>query len=298
MSMKMQLVKLDPSSVDFPMGEKEPSVTLKVENTSDKMVAFKIKTTHPKRYLVRPNQGVIPVKSASSVLISLQIKDAKQLRQERLTGYETLDKDCKDNKFLVQCAVVKDNYLSKLESHHEEHDSKNLGNLLKQMWAEMTRDELVHKKLTCTFKYPENNEELMEVNNLHSVDVPAGVDMNAGKPRAADDGQLESLPELRKKYQELINFTVQLTAERDRFKASLKDATKEIALLKKGESHRNIKSSSDVSGAGGVSSTMSDSLPGGLASQTGFALWQLMFVAVLAFLLGRLFTSDGQSDMA
>lgn len=281
MSVKMQLVKLDPVSVDFPMGEKEPSVTLKVENTSDKMVAFKIKTTHPKRYLVRPNQGVIPVGSVSSVQISLQIKDAKQLRQEKITGYNQLDQDCKDNKFLVQCAAVKETFLPKLQEYHKENDSKALGNELKDMWAETTRDELVHKKLTCTFNYPESTDELLAANNLP-------IDLNKEKAELDGSGEapLEDYAELRKKYQELINFTVQLTAERDRFKASLKDATKEIAVLKKGDSATR----SARSAVGSSATAAPDATIASPTIQNGYALWQVMLVAVLAYLMAKLFT--------
>jgi len=282
-AMDVKLIEMEPEEVVFEMGEKEPAVTLKIENTSEKMVAFKVKTTHPKRYLVRPNQDVIPVGAAASIRISLQVKDAKQLRSERISGQEAMDRDCKDNKFLIKACVVKEPYLNSIQSLHDTGQSKELGMKLKDMFLETSKEEFVNRKLTCQFHYP-SIDILKEVNSVDAAEVPLALAVNENSGAFSDES-VENVAELRKKYQELINFTVQLTAERDRFKASLKEATKEVALLKKGQAGNisNIKSSFKGENASGGSEAFPE-----VVQSMGFSLWQMMLIAVVAFLMGRL----------
>mmetsp|Transcript_21758 Transcript_21758/g.38449 ORF Transcript_21758/g.38449 Transcript_21758/m.38449 type:complete len:287 (-) Transcript_21758:81-941(-) len=281
MASKVQLIKLLPEEISFDMTEKEPTVQLKVQNTSEKMVAFKVKTTHPKRYLVRPNQDVIPVGGTSTVKISLQVKDAKQLRFERISGSQVLDDDCKDNKFLVQCAVVKAPLLDQIDKLYNAGNSKDLSQTLKTMWSQTTREGFVNKKLQCLFDYPQDVGKLMAVNNEENATVPFALEVNNDSqtaPRSENAGR--DLVELRTKYNELINFTVQLTAERDRYKASLKESAKELQLYKKDQQRREgavAPSDEPVKADDAVDSVA-----------VGFSLWQIMLVAILAFLLGRL----------
>merc|ERR1719221_1559579 len=49
-----------------------PSRMLKLTNTSSEHVAFKVKTTAPKSYLVRPSTGTLPPGDAQEVQIILQ----------------------------------------------------------------------------------------------------------------------------------------------------------------------------------------------------------------------------------
>jgi len=275
MASKPQLIRLEPEEISFNMMEKEPTVLLNVYNTSEKMIAFKVKTTHPKRYLVRPNQAVVRLGEHATVKICLQIKDAKPLRQEMIMGVSNLSEDCKDNKFLVQCAPVKDAYLDSIEPLHENNNAKEVGNVLKTMWQEMTRDEFVNKKLMCVFQYPKDVEELREVDSLGDATLPSLSDDNFEPEINADTSDIA---DLRKKYNELINFTVQLTAERDRFKASYKTATKELQLAKKGQSLPSER----------MSGVRKDSTETDLAS--GWAMWQIMLVTMIAFFMGRIFT--------
>ena len=76
-------------------------MTLSLKNTSPTkgMVAFKVKTTMPKRYLVRPNQGVLGYgtgKDISIVITCLRVNDI--LHDSYVKNMEI---PCSD-KFLVQ----------------------------------------------------------------------------------------------------------------------------------------------------------------------------------------------------
>ena len=65
---------------------------LRLFNRGSKPVAFKIKTTNPKQYFVRPNQGI--VKAGEKIVIHVMMKKLPQIPKEK----------CKD-RFLLQSAV-------------------------------------------------------------------------------------------------------------------------------------------------------------------------------------------------
>jgi len=69
--------------------------------------AYKIKTTAPKRYLVRPNQGLLAPGGAQTVDIILVERDHIALRDDSAKGAEAEEKD----KFLVQTTAVQSDLL-------------------------------------------------------------------------------------------------------------------------------------------------------------------------------------------
>lgn len=90
-----ELLDIEPQELQFPFElRKQISCSLKLSNKTDKYVAFKVKTTNPKKYCVRPNSGVVLPRSSSDVIVTMQAqKDAP------------LDMQCKD-KFLLQSVVA------------------------------------------------------------------------------------------------------------------------------------------------------------------------------------------------
>lgn len=60
MSGSKQLISVHPEELKFQFElEKQSYCDLKVVNNTEQYVAFKVKTTSPKKYFVRPNTGVI-----------------------------------------------------------------------------------------------------------------------------------------------------------------------------------------------------------------------------------------------
>ncbi|RAL50471.1 hypothetical protein DM860_016938 [Cuscuta australis] len=95
--MHFELVDIHPRDVKFIFEpRRQSSCTTQLINKTDKTVAFKVKTTNPKKYCVRPNAGIISSKS------SCEFKIIMQAQQE-----PPPDMVCKD-KFLVQSKVVPD----------------------------------------------------------------------------------------------------------------------------------------------------------------------------------------------
>ncbi|XP_076881127.1 vesicle-associated protein 1-2-like [Bidens hawaiensis] len=73
---------------------KQINSSLPLTNNTDQHVGFKVKTTNPKKYCVRPNTGVVSPKSTCEIIVTMQAqKEAPP------------DMQCKD-KFLLQSVTV------------------------------------------------------------------------------------------------------------------------------------------------------------------------------------------------
>ncbi|KAK2987653.1 hypothetical protein RJ640_012932 [Escallonia rubra] len=90
-----QLISVHPEELRFQFElEKQSYCDLKVANNTDQNVAFKVKTTSPKKYFVRPNTGVIHPWDSCVIRVTLQA-------QKEFPS----DMQCKD-KFLLQSTTV------------------------------------------------------------------------------------------------------------------------------------------------------------------------------------------------
>ncbi|CAN8286367.1 unnamed protein product [Cochlearia groenlandica] len=92
--MSNEFLDVDPIDLQFPFElKKQISCSLYLANKTDNHIAFKVKTTNPKKYCVRPNTGVVLPRSSSEVLVTMQAQKEAPV-----------DMQCKD-KFLLQCVV-------------------------------------------------------------------------------------------------------------------------------------------------------------------------------------------------
>lgn len=89
------LLNIEPLELKFPFElKKQISCSLQLANKTDDYVAFKVKTTNPKKYCVRPNTGIVLPRSTCDVIVTMQAqKEAPP------------DMQCKD-KFLLQSVKV------------------------------------------------------------------------------------------------------------------------------------------------------------------------------------------------
>ncbi|KAG8663979.1 vesicle-associated protein 1-3 isoform X1 [Manihot esculenta] len=89
------LLDIQPTELKFPFElKKQSSCSMQLTNKSDKYVAFKVKTTNPKKYSVRPNTGVILPGTTCNVSVTMQAqKEAPH------------DMQCRD-KFLLQSVAA------------------------------------------------------------------------------------------------------------------------------------------------------------------------------------------------
>ncbi|CAH8356007.1 unnamed protein product [Eruca vesicaria subsp. sativa] len=93
--MNMPLLDIEPRTLKFAVDlKKQSTCVVQLTNTTNLFVAFKVKTTSPKKYCVRPNVGVVAPKSSCEFSVIMQaFKEPPP------------DMVCKD-KFLIQSTAV------------------------------------------------------------------------------------------------------------------------------------------------------------------------------------------------
>lgn len=95
MTSTKQLISVQPEELRFQFElEKQSFCDLKVTNNTEQNVAFKVKTTSPKKYFVRPNTGVMHPWDSCVIRVTLQAQ----------RDYPP-EMQCRD-KFLLQSTVV------------------------------------------------------------------------------------------------------------------------------------------------------------------------------------------------
>ncbi|KAL7851199.1 hypothetical protein AOLI_G00215550 [Acnodon oligacanthus] len=132
MSKLEQVLILDPPTDLKFRGPFTDVVTanLKLSNPSDRKVCFKVKTTAPRRYCVRPNSGAIDPGSSLNISVMLQPFD-----------YDPNEKS--KHKFMVQ-TIFAPATITDTET----------------MWKDAKPDELMDSKLRCVFELPSENDKM------------------------------------------------------------------------------------------------------------------------------------------
>ncbi|GIY78074.1 hypothetical protein CEXT_566132 [Caerostris extrusa] len=155
MAKQEQVLILEPAAELHFVGPFTDVVTsyLKLMNPLDRRVCFKVKTTAPKKYCVRPNSGVLDPKQVVNVAVMLQPFD-----------YNPSEKN--KHKFMVQTMIIPDGDV-------------NLDNL----WRDAKPESLMDSKLRCVFDLPADGT--VQNNNLDTSAVP-GEDKTAVNKVVAD----------------------------------------------------------------------------------------------------------------
>jgi vesicle-associated membrane protein-associated protein A len=137
MSKLDQILVIDPANELKFIGPFSNVVTseLKLTNPSGKKVAFKVKTTAPKRYCVRPNSGLIEPNAQVTVSVMLQPFE-----------YDPAEKN--NHKFMVQSLFAPTATVESLD----------------QLWKEAAPSQLMDSKLRCVFELPARDDTVQ--NNL------------------------------------------------------------------------------------------------------------------------------------
>lgn len=117
--MESELLEIQPRELKFTFElKKQSSCLVRLSNKSGEYVAFKVKTTSPKRYCVRPNTGVILPRSTCDFTVTMQAQRTAPP-----------DMQLKD-KFLVQSTVVP--FGSTDEDITPTYFSKESGNVIEE----------------------------------------------------------------------------------------------------------------------------------------------------------------------
>lgn len=102
---------------------------MRLTNPTEHVILFKIKTTAPKKYCVRPNCGILEPKSTIEIAIILQpfIFDAAEKNK---------------HKFMVQSMIMPEGDVS-----------------VDQLWKDVSPDDLMDSKLRCVFEQPADTNQ-------------------------------------------------------------------------------------------------------------------------------------------
>ena len=254
-----------------------------------------MKTTQPRRYLVRPNQGVVAPGSSETVSILLVDKD----RQVLWSTYDRLGQSALDHskdKFLVQSCAVSDEFSSQFRNEQRGDGGqykKELVEALTGMWNSATSGSSVpvfNKKLHVRHVVDEGSSGTAAVTGgaTAATSLPAtfqeGVDKRNNADKMSPEQLYDEVASLRRKYDELVAFSVNLTAERDILNNTLEQTKRDLnrematrtALEKQG-----LK-------VGGRSTDKKSNKSGG-----GVSLKALFVVVVVSFLLAVKATNSG-----
>ncbi|XP_058030256.1 vesicle-associated membrane protein-associated protein A isoform X1 [Ahaetulla prasina] len=140
-----QILVLDPPTDLKFKGPFTDVVTtnLKLRNPSDRKICFKVKTTAPRRYCVRPNSGIIDPGTSVTVSVMLQPFD-----------YDPNEKS--KHKFMVQTIFAPPNITD-----------------MEAVWKDAKSDELMDSKLRCVFEMPNENDKLVLSSSRSVYVIPA-----------------------------------------------------------------------------------------------------------------------------
>ncbi|XP_067652363.1 vesicle-associated membrane protein/synaptobrevin-binding protein-like [Haliotis asinina] len=155
---------------------------LKLKNPSDKKVCFKVKTTAPKRYCVRPNSGIIEPGLAVTVAVMLQPFEYDPTEKNR-------------HKFMVQTMFAPD---SKVDS-------------LEQLWKDVTPENLMDSKLKCVFDMPESAQQSNAADVEEKPKIVRPLETQATKPAVSSYAD----PELKKAVEESYRMQDEIRQLRD-----------------------------------------------------------------------------------
>ncbi|CAH9069739.1 unnamed protein product [Cuscuta europaea] len=90
-----ELLTINHFELKFPFELRKPiSCSFELLNRTDNHAAFKVKTTNPRKYIVRPNYGIVLPRSRCNVTVTMQAQSGTPL-----------DMQSKD-KFLLQCVIT------------------------------------------------------------------------------------------------------------------------------------------------------------------------------------------------
>ncbi|KAK9068017.1 hypothetical protein SSX86_012128 [Deinandra increscens subsp. villosa] len=205
-----ELLSVDPVDLKFPFElNKQINSSLHLTNKTDNHVGFKVKTTNPKKYCVRPNTGVVLPQSTCEIIVTMQAqKEAPP------------DMQCKD-KFLLQSVIATPGATPK--DITPEMFSKESGNAVEECKLKV----VYHPPTPSTSAIAQGAEEVFTPNAL-------GVDKGNLNGTEGSKTYLDS----REKSSEVTSLITKLTNEKNAAIEQSNRIRQELELLRRG-SNRN-----------------------------------------------------------
>mmetsp|Transcript_11985 Transcript_11985/g.12913 ORF Transcript_11985/g.12913 Transcript_11985/m.12913 type:complete len:291 (+) Transcript_11985:130-1002(+) len=281
------LITVDPpSTLVFRLERGSQARTiLKVTNVSPHKVVFKVKTTQPTWYYVRPNQQILDAGSSEDVNILLVDTECNRFLDQIAANENNTDK-LEKHRFLVQSKVIDEDQYDRIRILPSAEKTDELSKL----W-DGPKDDKKNIKLKVDFKYPDNliNSPITKP----MTTIPENIESIRNKinPKSSSDNNSNSnnnipsnsspevifseLQNLRKKYDAVVEYTVHLTAERD-------SIVNQLDLVQR-ELNKEKSKKKEGSGSGKLDKNEKRVV------EKGFSLFVVILTAIICFILGKYF---------
>lgn len=188
------------------------------------------------------------------------------LEQAQSGGVENLEK----HRFMIQSKVITDEDFDSMERMTTAQKSDEY----QKIWNSEPKDDRFNVKFKAVFNYPDINDTKSNINNNNYEDNSEfkSTKEKRNLKNLPSENVLEEIVNLRSKLDEVVVYSVYLTAERDTIVSQLEDAKRELSTYKteKGKS------------GGALASKRGDE-----KKSSGFEqLIMLVVVAVISYLAG------------
>lgn len=257
----MTLLQLTPEKfIEFPSARLQSvSVSLTLKNITEKLIAYKIKTTAPKNYLVRPSSGVIAPGEDQDVQIVLQPQ-------------QTIPTNNSD-RFLVQATEVESPSVQ----------------LTKDFWTNVPKSQLQDQRLSVVFKPDENTALSSSVATAPISTIAASpapfstVITDASELRRSAGPPPAGGSDFEAKYNDLVQYCLALEKQKTILSSELNGLRHESLSQRITSSLcRNCGTKLDVTG-------IASGAAGFQSVQQGFQLWQVIAMIVGVVIVLKVF---------
>lgn len=235
-----------------PFSESPVTSYLTLTNPTNHKVCFKIKTTAPKRYCVRPNSGRLNPEESSTIAVSLQPSEFDPTEKNK-------------HKFMVQSILV---------SNDEEDDYTDV-------WKHVCPEHIMDWKLKCVFENPVSNTASSE-----STVIAPSAKPDSGTNHATNKGLVDSLKSSPKVLGETEEKLIKAAQEVNQLRAEESNLRQENLQLK--EDLLKLRNAAvgkvaNLSAAQGLASQSSNQLP-----LTSTSLLIGVIMVIVGYFLGKL----------
>lgn len=251
MQKSSQVLVIDPPAEITFKGPFTDVVTshIKLTNPTEKQVCFKVKTTAPKQYCVRPNSGLIP--PSDSVLVSVMLQPFDYNAEER-----------NKHKFMVQSAFVPS----------DEHSLENI-------WKNTPANEIMDSKLRVVFDVPDQAAEKHVVSKAQPVQQQQAADAKSHLGQSTEADYRRVVEEAKRYLHQLTQLEQENKQLRDRL-SSLESSGAGDAYGEAMARNANVAPTLQQGSAGGAVA---------LQQRSGLQLLLMLFAAlVVGFVLSKI----------
>ncbi|CAM8935459.1 unnamed protein product [Rhodiola kirilowii] len=204
-----ELLSVEPQDLQFAFElNKQISCTMQLGSKSDDFVAFKVKTTNPKKYCVRPNTGVVSPHSTFDVVVTMQAQ------QEAPP-----DLQCRD-KFLLQSVVASSGAISR--------------DITPEMFNKDSGSRVVETKLKVVYVHPAQLpspiQEEIEEDDLHVDSVAESGSSNIAELKTTSRAPVEPQNDVSERRDQLMS---KLLKDRTSITQENQNLQREMDLLRR-----------------------------------------------------------------